>query len=268
MERFIIPVAAGLVVVLLTKRIHLSPAWRLTAILGIVVLAYVAASFELQPPSHPTTAPPSIALPPTPGSGNVSHDNPPGQVGQQAATAKPRDLKPEPVESDTRTASEGDMFVKRYVVKSSGGSGAPRWGVLIAERDASDFPRLNSAVTEVLSERGYKRVSIFRPTVIQDRKYEDIYAGDPVLTRKLTPYCDAILVGKITSSTSGTNAALNDLLTVEITLDMRLISTSSGEVTKEFRLHENGAGFSHTEARARAEERLATKLRDHLRSTL
>jgi hypothetical protein len=121
-------------------------------------------------------------------------------------------------------------------------------------------------VASVLSERAYRRVAVFRPSLIQDQRYEEIYAADPRLSHRLREYCDGIVVGIVRSSTSDRDAALNGLLTVEISVDMRLISTVSGEIKAEFKLHDNSAGFTPTEAQSRAEERLASRVRDRLRT--
>ena len=51
-----------------------------------------------------------------------------------------------------------------------------------------------------------------------------------------------------------------------MSLDMRLISTVAGDVKAEFRLQENGAGFTPMDAQTRAEERLASRVRDRLRT--
>jgi len=249
------------------------------AIIGVAMIAYLVASVAERLPGREAVGPlQSTSESYTTGNAPSA----PSQREKEVATPNKADRQPaaRSVESlaregnpptDSRrqaapVASEEDIFVKKYLIKDRDvRSNAPRWAILFGGDNATDFPELTSAVTDALSQKGYQRVSVFRPSVIQDRKHEQIYAADPLLSRRLHEYCDWIIVGKV-SSALRKDIAPAGLLTVELSLVMRVISTLSGQTKTEFRIHENGAGFTPTEALARAEERLASNLRERLQT--
>jgi hypothetical protein len=272
LKGFLIPAAASLLATLLAALItaKLSSGLRAGAIVSVAVIAFfasIAAQLPVPQGVAPSQAPPASPAPSL--ARPVPQEGPARLEGRrQAGRIESPETKPiDTVPPRGPEGSEEDRFVQRYVAgERSGGGGPPRWAVLIAGDNISGSPALNSAVAGVLSERAYRRVAIFRPSLVQDRRYEEIYAADPRLGRQLRQYCDGIVVGIVRSSTPGRDVGLNGLLTVEMAVDMRVISTVAGDVKAEFRLQENGAGFTPTEAQSRAEERLASKVRDRLRT--
>jgi hypothetical protein len=176
----------------------------------------------------------------------------------------PRDPEEHPAVAAEKMAG-ADAFVEKYAVKpaASPGSGS-RWAVLIASHEPSDFPALNSAVAEVLTEKDHKKVAVFRPSLLENGNFEQLYASDPELIRRLHEYCDGIVVGKVSSALSK-DQALGDLFTDTMSVEIRILSTTSGAVESEFKISENGAGFSSSQAQEQAEERLAKKLKNRLK---
>ena len=179
----------------------------------------------------------------------------------QTVAAAPREPGPAAGEqSPEQVVSEEDEFVQKYLAKDVGSGGsAPRWAILIAGREATSYLQLNSAVADVLSEKGYQRVSVFRRSLLQDARYEVLYAADPFLIRRLREYCDGIIVGTVHSALRR-DATAEGLLTAELSLNVRVIATATGGIRNEFSICENGAGFSSAQAQAHAEERLARSL--------
>jgi len=281
LERFLIPMAASLVVFLITAKLQLGAPLRVGAIVGVAAIAYLVASVAERLPGREAVGPSQSSFE-SRAVGNVSPQPPPraaevatsnkadGQPAARSVEPPAREGNP-PTDSARQAnpvASEEDMFVKKYLTKDRAvRSGAPRWAILFGGGDATGFPGLTSAVADVLSEKGYEQVSVFRPSVIQDGRYEQIYTADPLLSRRLQEYCDWIIVGKM-SSAMRKDTAPAGLLSAELSLEMRVISTLSGQTKTEFRIHENGAGFTPAEALARAEERLAGNLRQRIRAAL
>jgi hypothetical protein len=191
------------------------------------------------------------------------------QDGTLKATQAPGGTTHPPIRSNFLPShSAEDVFLEKYVVqqKTELGRSTP-WAVLIGGHDETDFPELNSSASDVLHQKGYRTASIFRPTLIRDHGLDDVYSGDGMLSRKLAPYCAGIVVGKVSSETVK-NADLEGIFTTRLSLNVRIISTASASVEGQFRVEENGAGYTQKEAESNAEERLAKKLKDRLLSAV
>lgn len=143
-----------------------------------------------------------------------------------------------------------------------------QWAVVITEPGSKEsYPRLANAVSSVIRGAGYSTVAIFRPSAAHGTGFNTLFAVDPALSRRLNEYCDEILLGKITSSVKE-NPDYPGLLSLTVTVDVRIISTSSGNLVHQFQASAVGAGYSLQEARTNAEENLATNLGSEFRKAI
>lgn len=143
-----------------------------------------------------------------------------------------------------------------------------QWAVLIAEPGKQEnYPRLADTVSAVITEAGHATVAIFRPSAAHGTEFDTLFAADPVLLRRLHEYCDQVLVGKVTSDMKE-NAGYPGLLSLTMTIDAKIISTSSGIVQHQVQASAVGAGYRAEEARDNAEESLAAILRSELRNSI
>lgn len=144
---------------------------------------------------------------------------------------------------------------------------AGQWAVLITEPGSQEnYPRLATAAASVIAESGHSMVAIFRPSATHGAGFDALFAADPALSRRLNEYCDQILLGKVKSSIQK-NPSYPGLHSLTMTIDVKIISTSSGDV-QQIQATVVGAGYEIGEARSNAEERLASNLRSELQSAL
>ena len=69
-----------------------------------------------------------------------------------------------------------------------------------------------------------------------------LFAADPALSRRLNEYCDQVLLGKVTSSMQE-NPSYPGLQSLTMTIDVKIISTSTGDV-QQIQASAVGAGYS------------------------
>jgi hypothetical protein len=142
-----------------------------------------------------------------------------------------------------------------------------QWAVAISDRDSKEnYSKLASVVSSVIGEAGHSTVAIFRPSATHGTQFDTLFAADPALARRLSEYCDQILLGKVTSSIQE-NPSYPGLHSLTMTIDIKIISTRSGDV-QQVRTAAVGAGYEIGEARSNAEERLASNLRSELHNVI
>jgi hypothetical protein len=162
-----------------------------------------------------------------------------------------------------------ERFIRENIVsppKSARKAG--QWAVVIADPDGREnYPHLASTASSVITGAGYSTVATFRPSVTHNPGFGTLFAADPALSRLMAEYCDKILVARVTSSTAD-NPSYPGLLSVTLTLDVKIISTRTSDVQHQFQISEVGAGLKPEESRTNAEERVAASLRSKLKESL
>jgi hypothetical protein len=250
----VLAVVAGVIYTVIAAAItgQLAPKRRVIVIAAIAVFAvigFVVAKVVEQP----TASVDNSRRPPPLGSGA---EQGPGESAKKPAIDRPRP-----------PFSSKETFVRKYVVGSARGqSRRPLWTVLIPDEGAVTFPELRAAATGAVSDVGYENAAIFRPSVALDSNFEQYFA-DPSVLRSLHGYCDGVVIGKAESVVRENND-LGNMFTADLAVEMRLISTQTGGAVTEFRLRQNGAGFTRNEAQAQAEARLAPELKARLKEEL
>lgn len=295
LEIVLIPLVGSLVVLLFNPNVKIWWVWKFTAGVGLAVVALALASFAERlttESTHPITgrrrqtlAIAIVVLLVAVGylSGYLGVSQPvdegksalPGPEAVPVVTI-PNLAEPEAMQASEKGRPDGakltgsphdpgeESFAQKYLAKdSSPDGGAPRWAILIAGSDPMSYPELNSAAAGALSEKGYQRVSIFRPSLVQDGKHKEVYAADPLLMRTLSEYCDGVIVATVDSALRK-ETSVEGLLAVELSAQVRVILPKSGAIKDEFSLHETGAGFSSAQAHKHAEARAATSLQTRL----
>jgi len=174
-------------------------------------------------------------------------------------------ITPRPTPKD----SFEETFVRENVAPPAKGSRKTgQWAVAIAEPGQEHYPRVTTAVSSAIVNSGHSTVAIFRASANRGAAFDALFAADPALSRRLGEYCDEILVGKVTSSSTNENSSVPGLLNVTLTFDGKIISTSTGEVKNQFQASAVGAGVNAEEARINAEERLVSDLATQLRGAV
>jgi hypothetical protein len=130
-----------------------------------------------------------------------------------------------------------------------------------------NYPKLATTAASMIAEAGHSTVAIFRPSATRGAAFDSLFAADPALSRRLNEYCDEILLGKITSSVKE-NPDYPGLRSLTLTVDVKTISTKTGDVQHQFQASAVGAGYDIGEARTNAEESLAANLRSELHNVI
>ena len=228
--------------------------------IGFVMLfIYVGTRARRAVPSVTSLPPPKTHVPrdssPTP----TGTESEPKVSPISAAPSLPPALQATPV-------PKMDEFLQRYVdTKLGPRTDRPQWAFVISDGNRSAFPELGAAAAESITEAGYRNVALFRPALVRDGKLDELYGADPVLLRKLGPFCDGVIVA-VVEQTPVPDAGVQGLLTVEIVVRVRAIAVPSGTVKKEFSVLERGAGFTAHEAERNTRERVARDLRQQLKA--
>jgi hypothetical protein len=157
-----------------------------------------------------------------------------------------------------------DVFVNRYVAAPARADPAKtQWAVVLAEGRSSAPNALSGAATEALAEKGYAVVPVFRPAILEDNGYRQLYGADSALMERLRKFCGGIIVGRV-EQTSSTDTDLHGLITVRLTLGARVFLTTPGTLKTEFQVSAKGGGFTQETAQAQANDRLAQELKGRL----
>jgi hypothetical protein len=200
------------------------------------------------------------------GGGGTSH----GTAGSHAGTP-PMTPSQTPTQTPTSTPTREsyvDSFVREKIAPPGKGlRRSGQWAVIITEPGSQEnYSKLASVVSSVIGEAGHSTVAIFRPSATHGAGFDALFAADPALSRQLNEYCDQILLGKVTSSIQE-NPSYPGLHSLTMTIDVKIISTSSGDV-QQIQASAVGAGYEIGEARSNAEERLAANLRSELHNVI
>lgn len=161
-------------------------------------------------------------------------------------------------------------FIDRYLDRSATKlGGAKQWAILIPGlMDELNSP-LTMAAREVLEQRRLAVVSIFRPAIVKDNRFDELFDGNKSLIKKLTieQFCTSIIVGKVTVAFSR-DTFVADLIAANVTCHIRFVSASSAGIENEFRIESRGGGFSEATARSQGLERLTAALRERLNAAI
>jgi hypothetical protein len=264
LEKFLLAILASLVFYAITGQLKNARGetvggWRRTAVvLGAGLLAVLAAVFadRLQSNTSIKGRPSTAQMPST--------EAPPTKTAP--ASASPISSASTRVGSQSAGGGGGnpeDEFVSKYLAPNEASRHAGGWTVLISSASRTDFPALYAAAEDALSEKGYAVRPLFRAALLHDTAaYDELYAGNPALLKRIGTYRDGVLVGKLRSEVSQ-NTSL-DMFTAHLFADVRVISARSAEVGGQFTIDETGAGFSEAAATTAAEHRLADKLKQQL----
>ena len=196
-----------------------------------------------------------------------------GQTTGEGSTRLPKaspDGSSSPVTSSTQPKETSEaVFVRENIAAPSKGSRKPgQWAVIILEPGTKEsYPKLATAVASMIAEAGHSTVAIFRPSATHGAGFDALFAADPALSRRMNEYCDEILLGKITSSVKE-NPDYPGLHSLTLTIDVKAISTKTGDVEHQFQASAIGAGYDIGEARTNAEESLAANLRSELHNVI
>lgn len=234
---------------------------RITAILILIFVAGVAAFLRTrslqqaetnaQAKNNPN---PSVSPAPTPSA--------------SPAVSLPEQSPPIP-RHEPELESAQDAFTRTHVAPPAKGQRrSGQWAVIISDpKNHESYPKLGNLVSAVIAQAGQSSVAIFRPSAAQGAGFDTLFAADPVLSRRLHEFCDSLVIGKITSTVQDNPIAPN-MLKFTLMVDIKIISTDSGEVRHEIQTSAFGAGYSHEEARSNAEENLASALRAELKNAI
>jgi hypothetical protein len=286
-EQFVLPVSASVAAGIITGQITIASPWRLEVILAISLAAFFAAATTVKYRKHAemelssfgifsvfrwaslvgalllaglptvqffrTSAPRGIImrkrLPPGTGS-EVEPGGPTVDVPIKVIQTPPE-----------------EEFVKKYVsVGTAQAQPANVWAIVFADAGGNEFPQLRSSVSEALAATGRVDSPIFRPSLISEGAYENLYRADANLLGRLSTFCEGIIVGKVESTISQDPTL--EIVTSHMRVTVRVLLPKSKRIKSEFRVEDNGAGFSPQEAGEQAEARLAARLKEPLREAL
>ncbi len=194
---------------------------------------------------------PSVALPPGKQDAGVQPDRPDTKSSERPSLPHKVSSSPE------------DDFIRQYVAEDGQPHRIEAWTVVISAAGRDNFPELHAAAERVLSEKGYAVKPLFRAALLQDSAaYDELYAGNPALLKRIGSYRDGVLIGKLRSEVSQ-NSSL-DMFTAHLFVDLRVISARPAKMEAQFTIDETGAGFSEAAATTAAEHRMAEKLKQQL----
>ena len=165
--------------------------------------------------------------------------------------------------------SPEETFIRVHVAPLPGKKrSSGQWAVIVSDPQGNEsYPNLANAAYSVIREAGQSTVAVFRPSATRGPAFDTLFSADPALSRRLHDYCDEILLGKVSSDLQK-NPIYPELSKLTLTIEIEIISTSSGRVEHQIRTSAVGAGSDAGEARANAEENLTTTLKSELRTAI
>lgn len=172
------------------------------------------------------------------------------------------------VEPDRKGKSSIESFIGEYVAAPAKRING-QWAIVIVARpdDRENYTKVINMVKEAVTEAGHPSVAIFRPSITSKNGFNTLFAADPAISRSLHEYCDQILVGKVTSDLQN-NPVYPELLKLTLTIDIKIISTNTGNVEHQIHASAVGAGSDGDEARSNAEENLVANVKAELRTSI
>jgi len=267
-EKYILPLAVTILVVVLTGQLRIEPPYRY-AVMALAVLAAIFGCLYAQTYERKTQADEPV----TTSTPTIYTRRRLTAIGVcccilSAALFLYIGTRPSmPTIPDPPTDSDQlDSFMRKYVDASTPPkAGQDRWAILISDGSHSTFPELNNAAYAAIKQAGYSDDPIFRPSLIRDGKFGEIFDADPNLVRKLGEVCDGFIVAKVQSNLIQ-DPRMDGMYTDELSLQVRVIPAPSGAARKEFTVLANGAGVTSTEAETNARERAADSLKQKLKA--
>ncbi|HLI92068.1 MAG TPA: hypothetical protein VKU83_00595 [Puia sp.] len=192
-----------------------------------------------------------------------------GTNPRSSSTLSPAIISSSPLNHKPEQKINRDLLTAIYVApppKKQRKSG--QWAVIIVDpKNNQYYPQLTDAVSSAIAQAGQSTVAMFRPAATKGPGFEIFFAADPSLSRRLHEYCDQIVLGEV-SSIMQDNSVAPGLLRLSLTINLKIISTGSGEVQHEIHASAMGAGYEADEARSNAEENLAATLGTTLQSAI
>jgi hypothetical protein len=145
---------------------------------------------------------------------------------------------------------------------------------IIAIAVASEIGTSDGAVSAALTSRFKNEPveivsSFFRPAIIADGIFNEIYVGSHDVFNKLelSKSLDGLLLAR-EKSQYDTNPTLDNVLTASMELDVEVLPVSSQVQSQTWTFTANGAGFNKAAARQQAEERLIKQITTATNMTL
>ena len=152
-------------------------------------------------------------------------------------------------------------YLARYIQKPAERPDARIAVVVVTERQVvNDFA--GKSLGKILDDHSYSAsASFFTPAFLSDGLFEKSFGGSKGILDKLelTNALDAIVLGR-ESVYYVTNAALNGLITANLTLELSALSASTHQSISQYSVSASGPGFKVEQARAAAEERALKQL--------
>ena len=137
---------------------------------------------------------------------------------------------------------------------------------LIAVACATENGIMNEAVGAALVSRfktGKVEVtsSFFKPTLITEGLFDDVFNGSGDMVRKLelAKYLDGVLAARQDVQYS-TNSELNNIVTADMHLQIEALPVSGLVESQSWTLAAKGTGFNRADARMQAEERIIKQI--------
>jgi len=137
------------------------------------------------------------------------------------------------------------------------------WGVHIAGEEDRQSTELRGAILDALHTKGYLIRNDCSSVVSSP---EDLVGSSDKIMQQLTtinPVCDGAILAFI-RNTFTTDTALHDLVTDQLSIDVRVLSRRTSSEVSSFELTARGGGFSQDTAKSQAYHRVAAPLKQQL----
>ena len=139
---------------------------------------------------------------------------------------------------------------------------------LIATACATENGTMNEAISAALASR-FKTENVevtssfFKPTLITEGLFGDVFNGSGDIVRKLelAKFIDGLLLAKQDVRYS-TNTDLNNIVTADMHVQIETLPVSGAVEAKSWMLAAKGTGFNTADARMQAEERIIKQIGD------
>lgn len=222
------------------------------------VIGYLRAPKATQSINQSSTDPSASSPRPAP-----ANSGPPVNQGKASSSSGTK-----PVVGDVGVLSDVDLFLGKYVNKGvNRKSRKAHWAFAASDQTRSTVPEFDSAIASALTEAGLANIALLRPSLVGDGKLGELYDLDPILMRRLSEFCDGIIVA-IADSHPVRDTGVPDVSTVELSMHVRVIPFTNGSTNKTFSIMERGAGFTAGEAERNARQRVGDSLKQQLSAAL
>ena len=178
------------------------------------------------------------------------------KAAQDAATARAQAVQD--------AAAERASFLARYV---NGGfskvPGTKTMALVVATQDGKPDSAMGTALASRFKSAAINvSTSFFKPEFVSDNLFGTIFDGSTeVLNRlELAHSLDALLLARETVKFSRNPAALDNVLTANVQLQIQVVPVAGNVQSQSWAFTANGAGFSQGEALQMAKERLIKQI--------